>query len=210
MNFHEERFPAQLSLGSSGGPERRTEIVTLVNGHEERNTAWAHSRRKYDAGIAMKSLDDLSVVIAFFEARMARLFGFRWKDWADYKSCNPSRAIGALDQELGLGDGAQTAFQLIKTYSSGAQKYVRQISKPVAGSVKIALDDTALESGQDFGVDANSGLVTLFSPPASGAVVTAGFEFDVPVRFDTDFLDVTIASFQAGEIPNVPIIEVRV
>jgi uncharacterized protein (TIGR02217 family) len=90
MSFHDVRFPVNLSLGSVGGPERRTEIVTLTNGFEERNTPWAHSRRRYDAGAGMRSLDDIAVLVAFFEARRGMLHGFRWKDWADYKSCAPS------------------------------------------------------------------------------------------------------------------------
>jgi uncharacterized protein (TIGR02217 family) len=90
MSFHDVRFPVNLSLGSMGGPERRTEIVTLTNGFEERNTPWAHSRRRYDAGAGMRSLDDIAVLVAFFEARRGMLHGFRWKDWADYKSCAPS------------------------------------------------------------------------------------------------------------------------
>ena len=96
MNFHDVRFPAALSVGSSGGPERRTEIVTLSNGFEERNTPWAHSRRRYDAGLGVRSLDDLAEVVAFFEARHGQLHGFRWKDWADHKSCAPSAAPAAL------------------------------------------------------------------------------------------------------------------
>ena len=105
MNFHEVRFPAALSVGSSGGPERRTEIVTLSNGFEERNSPWAHSRRRYDAGLGVRSLDDLAEVIAFFEARHGQLYGFRWKDWTDYKSCAPSAAPRRTDQVLGTGDG---------------------------------------------------------------------------------------------------------
>ena len=94
MGFHEVRFPATLSFGSVGGPERRTEIVTLANGFEERNTPWAHSRRRYDAGLGLRSLDDVEALIAFFEARRGQLYGFRWKDWADYKSCAASKPVG--------------------------------------------------------------------------------------------------------------------
>ncbi|MEO8245019.1 MAG: DUF2460 domain-containing protein, partial [bacterium] len=90
MNFHEIRFPTSLSFGSTGGPERRTDIVTLVNGYEHRNTAWAHSRRHYDAGVGIRTMDDVEAMIGFFEARRGQLYGFRWKDWTDYKSCPPS------------------------------------------------------------------------------------------------------------------------
>jgi len=209
MAFHEVRYPTNLSLGSSGGPERRTEIVTLVNGFEERNSPWSDSRRRYDAGAGMRSLDDLDTLITFFEARRGQLHSFRWKDWADFKTCRPSLVVSATDQAMGTGNGAKVAFQLIKTYASGAGSWTRTLTKPVAGTVKVAVNGTARVLGADFNVDATTGVVTFNLPPASGAAVTAGCEFDVPVRFDTDRIAVTIASFHAGEIPQVPVIEVR-
>ena len=210
MNFHEVRFPAALSAGSSGGPERRTEIVTLSNGFEERNSPWAHSRRRYDAGLGVRSLDDLAEVIAFFEARHGQLYGFRWKDWTDFRSCAPSGQPSAADQVIGTGDGAVTVFQLRKSYASGAQAYVRPIAKPVEGSVLVAVGGAARAYGVDFTVDHETGRVTFVSAPAAGAVVTAGFEFDVPVRFDTDRVSASLAGFAAGEIPSIPVVEVRV
>lgn len=210
MNFHEVRFPAPLSAGSSGGPERRTEIVTLRNGSEERNTPWRHSRRRYDAGLGIRSLDDLAEVVAFFEARQGQLRGFRWKDWADFKSCAPSAQPRALDQRIGTGDGVIRTFALTKTYASGAHAYDRPISKPVAGSVALAVAGEAQTPGVDYSVDVVTGIVTLATPPAEGAFVTAGFEFDVPVRFDTDRIEVSVSGLAAGEIPAIPIIEVRV
>jgi uncharacterized protein (TIGR02217 family) len=209
MNFHEVRFPAALSVGSSGGPERRTEIVTLRNGFEERNAPWAHSRRRYDAGLGVRSLDDLAEVVAFFEARHGQLYGFRWKDWTDFKSCAPSAAPAATDQAVGTGDGAVKAFDLVKSYRSGAQSYVRPIRKPVEGTVKVAVSGVALAGGA-FTVDAEAGRVFLAAAPAVGAPVTAGFEFDVPVRFDGDRISTSLAGFAAGEIPSIPVIEVRV
>ncbi|MEM8822170.1 MAG: DUF2460 domain-containing protein [Pseudomonadota bacterium] len=209
MSFHEIRFPARLSLGSVGGPERLTDIVTLANGHEERNTPWAHSRRRYDAGVGMRSLDDLGEVIAFFEARHGRLHGFRWKDWADYKSCISSQNVSFDDQEIGVGDGLQTVFPLVKQYRSGDQSYRRPISKPVAGTIRIGLGGDEQVEGTHWSVDIEKGFVTFTSPPDDGVRVTAGYEFDVPVRFDTDAILVSVATFQAGEIPDVPIVEVR-
>jgi uncharacterized protein (TIGR02217 family) len=210
MNFHEVRFPAALSVGSSGGPERRTEIVTLQNGHEERNSPWAHSRRRYDAGLGVRSLDDLAEVIAFFEARHGQLHGFRWKDWTDFKSCLPASEPSRLDQRLGVGDGVRTRFSLLKRYASGDEAYARPISKPVAGSVSVAVAGVARAAGADFSVDTEVGAVQLTEPAAEGALVTAGFEFDVPVRFDTDRIVASLAGFAAGEIPSIPVIEVRV
>ena len=210
MNFHEVRFPAAISFGSSGGVERRTEIVRLVNGSEERNTPWEQSRRRYDAGLGTRTLDDLDAVLAFFEARRGMLYGFRWKDWMDHKSCRPSEAPGHADQQIGTGDGARATFQLVKHYAPGLHGYGRRIAKPVAGTVEIAVDGGALTEGPDFSVDTSTGKVVLAAPPAAGADITAGFEFDVPVRFDTDVVEVNLAAFEAGEVPSIPIVEVRV
>jgi uncharacterized protein (TIGR02217 family) len=209
MGFHEVRFPASLSFGSVGGPERRTEIVTLVNGFEERNTPWAHSRRRYDAGLGLRSLEDVEALIAFFEARQGQLYGFRWKDWADYRSCPASATVSELDQLIGSGDGLRTGFDLVKTYRSGEQVYVRPIMKPVAGTLRVALSDVPLIETIDYTVDVATGRLTLMTPPPVGAVVTAGFEFDVPVRFDTDRIATSVASFKAGDVPNVPVVELR-
>jgi uncharacterized protein (TIGR02217 family) len=210
LNFHEVRFPADLSFGSVGGPERRTEIVTLANGYEERNTPWAHSKRRYDAGLGMRSLDDVEMLIEFFEARHGQLYGFRWKDWSDYKSSRSSTAPGPEDQVIGTGDGIETVFGLSKTYRSGAETYVRPIAKPVAGTVKVAVGGDPQAESIQFTLDAAKGEVTFAEPPGQGALITAGFEFDVPVRFDTDRIQVAVASFQAGDVPSVPVVEVRV
>jgi uncharacterized protein (TIGR02217 family) len=210
MNFPELRFPAALSVGSSGGPERRTEIVTLKNGFEERNSPWAHSRRRYDAGLGVRSLDDLAELIAFFEARHGQLYGFRWKDWTDFKSCAPSAAPSSMDQAIGAGDGVRTAFALSKRYASGGQSYVRPVTKPVAGTVRVVVSGVPLAAGAGFTVDFDDGQVHLVTPPGPGAPVTAGFEFDVPVRFDSDRITTSLAGFEAGEVPSIPVVEVRV
>jgi uncharacterized protein (TIGR02217 family) len=209
MAFHEIRFPANLSFGSVGGPERRTEIVTLANGFEERNTPWAHSRRRYDAGVGLRSLDDVATLIAFFEARTGQLHGFRWKDWSDFKSCLPSGTPAPDDQLVGIGDGVTPVFQLHKTYVSGLETYTRPIRKPVAGTVVVAVADDPKIEGLEFSVDVATGEITFAVPPDVGTRVTAGFEFDVPVRFDTDAIQTSVASFQAGDVPAVPVVEVR-
>ncbi|WP_299614235.1 DUF2460 domain-containing protein [uncultured Tateyamaria sp.] len=210
MNFHEVRFPASLSFGSVGGPERRTEVVTLANGFEERNTPWAHSRRRYDAGLGMRSLDDVETLIAFFEARMGQMYGFRWKDWADFKSGTASADPRFSDQTIAQGDGIVDTFPLLKTYRSGEFSYSRPIVKPVAGTVRVGLGRDEMQEGVDYDVDLSTGLITFQHPPEENEEITAGFEFDVPVRFDTDQIQTSVASFQAGTVPNVPIIEVRV
>jgi uncharacterized protein (TIGR02217 family) len=210
MTFHDIRFPANLSFGSVGGPERRTEIVTLTNGFEERNTPWAHSRRRYDAGIGLRSLDDVEALLAFFEARRGQLFGFRWKDWADYKSCLASQTISPTDQVIGDGDGATRSFALVKLYRSGEHAYTRPITKPVRGTVLVAISGTPKVEGLEFSFDDRTGILSFPTPPDPGSVITAGFEFDVPVRFDTDRIQTSVASFRAGDVPTVPVVELRV
>jgi uncharacterized protein (TIGR02217 family) len=211
MSFHEVRFPTEITRAAHGGPERRTDVVVLGSGHEERNSRWAHSRRSYNAGYGVKSLDDLYAVIAFFEERRGRLYGFRWKDHADWKSVAPGATVSALDQVIGTGDGARAAFQIVKRYGSIFAPYTREIRKPVAGSVKVAVAGVVQPEGAAYVADAATGIVT-FLPghiPAAGASVTAGFEFDVPVRFDTDKLEINLTGFAHGAIPAIPIVEVR-
>ena len=208
MAFDEVRFPIAISRGGSGGPERRTEIVTTASGREERNSRWADSRRRYNAGFGVKSLNDIHEVVAFFEERRGRLHGFRWKDHVDFKSCAPGDAIAVTDQVIGVGDGVTAAFQLVKRYGSGLRDHVRVVTKPVAGSVLVAVNGIP---STNFTLDASTGVVTFLvgSIPAVGAQVTAGFTFDVPVRFDTDQLSINLQNFAAGDIPEIPVVEVR-
>ncbi|MFN3744467.1 MAG: TIGR02217 family protein [Hyphomicrobiaceae bacterium] len=211
MNFHEVRFPTAISRGATGGPERRTDVVVLGSGHEERNSRWADSRRSYNAGYGITTLDDLHAVIAFFEERRGRLYGFRWKDHADFRSGPPSTAPTALDQPIGIGDGETAIFQLVKHYGSGHAPWSRRIAKPVAGTILIAVDGLPVHVGTAVTVDPTTGTL-MFAPehiPARGAVITAGFEFDVPVRFDADKLEVSLEGLGRGAIPSIQIVEIR-
>lgn len=209
MAFHEVRLPARLAFGSTGGVERRTEIVTLGSGFERRSTPWAQGRRRYLIGANLKSLDDMATLTAFFEARCGRLYGFRFRDFADFRSCAPSGTVTHLDQSLGAGDGIRATFELSKRYGEGEDAVTRRIHKPVGGTVKVGVDAVELDPAA-FEVDPTTGLVTLVTPPPAAALVTAGYEFDVPVRFDADRVDVTLESFAAGRMAAVPLIEVRV
>ena len=210
MSFHDIRFPTDLSFGAVGGPQSRTEIVTLVNGFEERNTPWSASRRRYDAGLSMRSLDQLEVVINFFEARRGPLSGFRWKDWSDFKSCIPSGTPDYDDQLLAVGDDTQSEFQLVKRYKSGDFETVREITKPVRGTVVLGISGDALLNEDLFSIDYSKGLITLNEPLPEGAQLTAGYEFDVPVRFEEDHLDINVAHFEAGHVPSIPVLELRI
>jgi uncharacterized protein (TIGR02217 family) len=208
--FHDVRFPVEIGIRSKGGPERRTDIVTLGSGREERNARWAHARRRYDAGYGVRSLAALSQVVTFFEERRGRLYGFRFRDRTDFRSSPNGATPTMTDQALGTGTGSKASFNLIKTYGAAFAPYQRPIAKPVAGSVLVAVAGVAKTAGTQFTLDAATGIITFTAGnvPASGAAVTAGFEFDVPVRFDTDRLEIDLASFDAGEIPSIPLIEI--
>lgn len=205
--FHDVRFPLGVSFGATGGPEWKNEIVALTSGHEQRNARWASSLHHYDAGTGVRSLADLEEVLSFFEARCGSLLAFRFRDPFDHQSCAAGKPIAATDQVLGQGDGKQAAFQLQKRYGD----YRRTISKPVPGSVRVAVGGIEKQEPADFTVDVLTGQI-VFKPdriPPAGTSVTAGFAFDVPVRFDTDRLTISVKSFNAGEIPTIPIIEVK-
>ena len=207
MSFHEVRFPVNIGRAARGGPERRTQIVELASGHEERNASWAASRRRYDVSYGIRRADDLAEVVAFFEARLGRLYGFRFKDWSDYRSGLPSASVGFTDQVLGLGDGAATGFQLRKRYGTGALGIWREIRKPAQGTVRIGVAGTEVTTG--WTVDPATGVVTFAAAPGAGLEVTAGFEFDVPVRFESDLMDVVLDFERAGTIPSIPLVELR-
>ena len=211
MSFHEVRFPTGISRGAAGGPERRTDVVTLASGFEERNSRWADSRRRYNAGYGVRGVDDLHAVLGFFEERRGRLHGFRWKDGSDFRSGQPSKTPTAIDQAIGTGDGVTASFQLAKKYGSAFAPYQRTIKKPVQGTLLVAVAGAAQTEGSAFTADYSLGTVTFLAGhiPAGGAAVTAGFEFDVPVRFDTDRIEVNLQNLAAGSIPHIPIIEVR-
>jgi len=207
MAFHEVRFPDNISRGARGGPERRTQIVELASGDEERNASWANSRRRYDVAYGIRRADDLAAVVAFFEARNGRLHGFRYKDWADYKSSLPSQPITPIDQQIGTGTGSLKTFQLAKRYISGAQSWARTIAKPVTGTVRVALG--MVEQMTGWTVDTSTGVVTFTTAPTNGVIIRAGFKFDVPVRFDTDVLDVTLDIERLGSITSILLLEIR-
>lgn len=208
MAFHEVEFPRGISFGSRGGPRRKTVIATSGSGFEARNSQWADSRREYNAGYGVKSLDQLYAVIDFFEERRGQLHGFRWYDKTDFKSCSPEQTVAFDDQVIGTGDGVERSFQLSKQYGSIYDPYTRTIRKPIAGTTVVGLGTSQQLSG--WSVDNSTGIVTFDTAPGNGVTVTAGFEFNVPVRFNTDYLEVDIEAFMAGSIPDIPIIEVRI
>lgn len=207
MAFHATRFPLDIALGARGGPERATDIVTLASGREERNSRWAQSRRRYNAGYGVKSRAGMQAVLAFFEERRGRFHSFLWRDGLDHSSNGGDGMPSVADQTLGTGDGVKTIFQLVKKYGASFDPYLRPITKPVAGTVRVAVGGSEVMSG--FAVDTLAGTVTFAVPPANGAAVSAGFLFDVPVRFDIDRLDIELTNFDAADAPSIPLLEVR-
>lgn len=204
MAFHPIRFPVDVALGARGGPEGKTDVVTLAGGGEQRNGRWRHSRRRYNAGYGVKSRQDMAAVLAFFEERRGRLHGFLWRDGLDHSS--GGLVPTALDQTIGTGDGERSSFQLTKRYGANFDPYLRPITRPVAGSVRIAV--AGMERMTGWAVDSATGVVNFAQAPIAGAAVTAGFLFDVPVRFDTDRLDVELSSFDGAEAPSIPLVEI--
>ncbi len=208
MSFHDVLFPLDIALDAEGGPERRTEIITLVSGHEERNSPWADARRRYNAGYGIKSLKDIDRLLAFFEARRGRLYSFRFRDPFDHKSCAVTKSPEANNQIIGTGDGVQTDFQLVKSYGDSAGVTQRLITRPVSGTITIAVDGQPVSQPDIISVDFETGLIQFTAPPPPDVMISAGFVFDTPVRFDTDQLQISLAAFEAGTIPNIPLIEV--
>ena len=184
MSFHEIQFPTDISLNALGGPRFNTQIIKLADaGAEERISRWDSFVHKYDVSYGIKSADDLYTVKEFFIARNGAVYGFRYKDWLDFTSAANGRdPYTATDQTIGTGDGSETQFQLVKKYTSGEITRTRNITKPVSGKVTVAIDDVTQTS--DWSVDTTTGIITFTSAPAVDEVITAGFEFDVPARFD--------------------------
>lgn len=199
--FHEIRFPLRLALGAAGGPERRTEVLALASAREVRNTVWSASRRRWDVGGAISGLGGLHELSSFFEARMGRLFGFRFRDPLDFASAPPGAPVTELDQVIGAGDDVTAAFALVKDYGG----VLRTISKPVTGTIRVALDGVELANG--WSVDVTTGTVTFDVAPDDGAVVTAGFEFDCAVRFESDRLESVVEAFGVGRVVSVSLVE---
>ncbi len=199
MAFVEVQFPTDISYGSAGGPEYATDVVASSSGFEQRNVNWSEARARYNVAHGVKTKAQLDALIAFFRARKGRAYGFRFKDWTDYQ---------ASGEALGTGDGVRTQFQLVKHYVSGSVTETRTIKKPVSGSVMV-YKNAVLQSG-GVSVDAVTGLVTFTAAPAAGQAITASFEFDVPVRFDTDKLSASLDAYGIHSWLDIPLVEVRV
>jgi uncharacterized protein (TIGR02217 family) len=196
--FHDVQFPPDISYGASGGPGYSTSVITVASGHERRNSNWQAARGRWNVAHGLKKREQVAQLIAFFRARRGRAYGFRFKDWTDFQG---------LAQVIGTGNGSLKAFQLVKNYASGGVIESRIITKPVAGTVKVYRNGVLATSGVE--IDHGTGVVTFTTAPAAGVIVTADFEFDVPARFDTDQMDLTIETYQLGSWGQIPVIEIR-
>ena len=203
--FDDVDFPLALGSGASVTPGFSTAIVTTASGYEQRNVDWASARLRFDAGPGVRSETDLQTLIAFFRARRGAAKAFRFRDPYDHSSSAMTGTPTAADQLIGVGDGIQTRFSLTKSYGTAGDAEHRPITRPVAASVLVSVDGTAV-SGWSL---APKGVISFTVPPPAGKQVRAGFYFDVPVRFETDSLSIDSASFLAGEAATVPLIEVR-
>lgn len=195
-SFHDVLFPLSLAFGASGGPSRVVEITPLSNGSEHRNAPHARSRRRYNASAGIKSTADMQTLIAFFEARFGQLYSFRFRDPMDHR---------VEAQIIAIGDGQRTEFQLNKSYSDAAGGYVRDITKPRADSLIVMRDGITVT---DYRLDPLTGVITFDAAPGLNSDITASFDFDVPVRFDTAGLELSLEAFGAGLINSIPLLEV--
>jgi uncharacterized protein (TIGR02217 family) len=193
MSFVEVQFPSDISYGATGGPMFLTDVMATVSGHEQRNSKWSQARARYNVASGVKTETQWQALIAFFRARRGKAVGFRFKDWGDFKAVNqPLLSLGG------------TQYQLVKQYVSGAVVSERIITKPVAGTVKLYRNSLLQASG--WSIDTATGIITT----SLTGTLTVDFDFDVPVRFDTDELALSLDSFNAGSWNNIPLIEVRV
>lgn len=194
-------FPETISRGVVGGPEFNTQVTSFRSGGEERNTAWQHPLHSYDAGLGMRGTEDLYKFQEFFYATRGMLRSFRWKDWADYRTTtDQTKTPTALDQSLGTGDGASYYFRTYKRYGD----YYRRISNPRVNSCLVSFDGD-IQDPDTYFVDDQNGTIVFLTPPADGVEVTWGGEFDVPVRFDSDYIPIQLDLYLQGSVPTIPV-----
>ena len=196
MSFLEIRFPESISFESSTILEFNTSIITSKNGNEQRNVNWQYNKMKYNIINGIKTTTELDEIIKLFRNAKGQAYGFRFKDWSDYK---------ATKEQIAIGDNINTKFQLIKTYIISNNIYTRIITKPVISTVKLYIDDVEIN---DFNIDFTTGEIVLSSPPQENSIIYADFEFDVPVRFNSDILEITMQSIKTGFVKDIMLIEV--
>lgn len=197
--FIEERLPENITYGSGGGPMFSTAVFGAASGEEQRNSLWEDARRKYDIAYGIRDKADMDLVLSFFMNVRGRAIGFRMKDWADYQ---------LIDEQIGIGNSSRTAFQITKTYSVGAYSTVRQIKKPLDGSVtSVTVNGVPTVA---YTIDYTTGIITFTTAPPTGHAIVINCEFDVPVRFDTDELPLVHEAYLQESLSSIPVVELRV
>lgn len=219
MAFLSTRFPDNISYGSKGGPKFNTTIISVNSGFEYGNINWDNAKHEYDVALGVRTQSELSDLIKFFQVARGKGHYFRYKDWMDYKSCDVEDTVSNIDQAIGTGNGTLTIFQLSKTYTLGGVTInERNITRPVNSTILIAIDGTTKtedtytngtsNNNNDYWIDYDTGIVTFNSAPLTNEVVTWGGEFDVPCRFDTDELSISLDFYEHGST-SIPVVEVR-
>lgn len=199
------RFPVNISYGSAGGPTWNTNIVITDSGAEIRNQRWSYPRHQYDVAYGVKDISDMEDLLSFFHVVAGRAIGFRYKDHADYKSCKVDETINSSDCVITTAADGSTSYQIYKTYTQGAYTRSRKILKPITSAVVVSVNGSVTTA---FTVDTTLGRINFAAAPTTGVVIKAGFEFDVPCRFDTDTLSVNLDDYKVGSA-QVPIIELK-
>lgn len=197
MSFLEIRFPESIAFNSSSILEFNTTIIKAKNGYEQRNINWNSNKMKFNIINGIKTKTELDELITFFRNVKGAGYGFRFKDFTDYQTEN---------QYIGVGNGETKEFQLIKAYRvSDNIVYYRKITKPVISTVRVFIND--IES-KDFNIDLTTGLITLNTVPEVNTSIKANFEFDVPVRFENDIMEITMNSINSGNVKEIILTEI--
>ena len=209
MTFLEVDFPDAIAQGAVGGPEFSTDVIVLSSGFEQRNARWSEGRGRFDVSTGLKDPQDFEDLIAFAQVVRGRLFGFRFKHWLEYKSIAVDQPITKDDQIIGNGDGSTTIFQTVKNYTVGVQTVTKDIKKLKSGYL-LAIEGILQNDPADYTIDLNTGLVTLTSAAGSGDNITSGYEFDIPVRFNTDIIQLSHINRDFSQWQQVILREIRV
>jgi uncharacterized protein (TIGR02217 family) len=200
MSFHEILFPEDISYGSSGGPGFNTTVIELTSGHEQRNINWSEVKSKYDVSHGIKIRAQMEELLDFFYARNGKAYGFRFKDWMDYR---------LTLEPIGIGDGVKTQFQVIKTYEPQGYPYTRKIRKLNPGTIIVHVDAALMTQPAQVTVDNNTGLLTFAVAPLAGKTIYVDGEFHVPVRFDIDEVNITHDDWETMSWPSIPLVEIK-
>jgi len=213
ISFHEVQFPVGISQGAVGGPRFSTSIISLSSGSEHRNINWMKSRGEWDVSHGLRTQEQVEQLLDFFHARFGKAYGFRFKDWSDYRLPRWRTFPGDM---FGLPvflttDGTTRTFQRTKAYGDVGATYIRPITKPVAGTVQLLNNSVPMTLGPNFTVDTTTGIVTLSSTVAAttGHVIAGACEFDVPCRFDTDDMKITTTTTENFGWSSIPVVEIR-